>query len=405
MNPTKAPIYLDYHATTPVDPRVLEAMLPYFGPRFGNAASRSHSFGWQADEAVEISRKQMADLLQVESGSLVFTSGATEGLNMLLKGTIDASRKKGTTIITFATEHHAVLDVCQWIGTKGYEIKILPVLEDGTIDLALLRSTINKDTLLVSAMWANNETGVIHDITTIASICREFDVPFICDATQAVGKITVHPQAIGVDMMVCSGHKFYGPKGIGIVYIDPGLKIKPSPLIHGGGHEKGFRSGTLNVPAIVGMGEAARICKNEMQTDMTRVKSFRDHLENQVSSQIEEIRINGNTTHRLPTVSNLCVRLTDNQAVMTKFRSKLAISSGSACSSANPEPSHVLLAMGLSEEDAKASYRFSFGRMTKEEEVSEAARTFMDAITDYRLHSPVWEMHKSGIDISLHNRG
>ena len=405
MNSFKAPIYLDYHSTTPVDPRVLEAMLPYFSLRFGNAASRSHSYGWQADEAVEIARRYLADLLQVNDRDLFFTSGATEGLNMLIKGTVDASRKKGTTIITFATEHHAVLDVCQWLGTKGYEIKILPVQPDGSLDLQKFKSTINKDTILVAAMWANNETGVIHDIEALASICREVDVPLICDATQAVGKITVHPKEVGVDMMVFSAHKFYGPKGIGAVYINPDLKVKPTPLLHGGGHEKGFRSGTLNVPAIVGMGEAAIICIHEMNSDMTRIKSLRDDFEKNVLSEIEEVKINGDTEHRLPTVSNLCVRLTDSEAVMTKFRHKLAISSGSACSSANPEPSHVLLAMGLSEEDAKASYRFSLGRMSTQDELKEASKIFMEAILDHREHSPMWDMHKNGIDISLHNRG
>lgn len=405
MNSFKSPIYLDYHATTPVDSRVMEAMLPYFESRYGNAASRSHSFGWQADEAVEIGRKQVADLLQVNASDLFFTSGATEGLNMLLKGTVDATKKRGTTIITFATEHHAVLDVCLWLGTKGYDIKILPVNHDGSIDLQLFKSTINKDTILVAAMWANNETGVIHDVSTLAAICREVNVPLICDATQAVGKINVHPKEIGLDMLVCSAHKFYGPKGIGAVYIQPDLKPKPTPLIHGGGHEKGFRSGTLNVPAIVGMGEAASIGAHEMEADKNRIKSLRDLFERYVMDEIEEVKINGHTENRLHTVSNLCVRLTDSQGVMTKFRHKLAISSGSACSSANPEPSHVLLAMGLGEDNAKASYRFSFGRMSTEEEVKEAARIFCEAVNEYREHSPLWEMHKNGVDISMHNRG
>jgi len=399
MNQTKSPIYLDYHATTPVDERVLKAMLPYFDVRFGNAASRSHSFGWQANEAVEIARKQVADLLLVNPNDLFFTSGATEGLSMLLKGMADANSKKGKHIITLATEHHAVLDVVEWLGTKGYEISVLPVNADGSIDLEKFKQEIRKDTILVSAMWANNETGVIHDVASIGTICKEANVPFICDATQAVGKIEVHPKDVGVDMMVCSAHKFYGPKGIGAVYINPAMKVKPTPLIHGGGHENGYRSGTLNVPAIVGMGEAARICKEIGKNDMERIQKFRDHFEKTILNELEEVSVNGNVERRMHTVSNLCVRFTESQAVMTKFRSKLAISSGSACSSADPAPSHVLLAMGLSEEEAKASYRFSFGRPTTSEEVEMAAELFVNAVKEYREQSPVWGMHIKGIDV------
>jgi cysteine desulfurase len=399
MSQSKSPIYLDYHATTPVDARVLKAMLPYFEVRFGNAASRSHSYGWQANEAVEIARNQVADLLAINAQDLVFTSGATEGLNMLIKGIADANGKKGKHIITFATEHHAVLDVVEWLETKGYDISVLPVNQDGTIDAENLTRQIRNDTILVSAMWANNETGVIHDVASIGSICKKANVPFLCDATQAVGKIEVHPREIGVDMMVCSAHKFYGPKGIGAVYINPALKVKPTPLIHGGGHEHGFRSGTLNVPAIVGMGEAAKICKEEMTGDRERIQKLRDHFEKTILSEAEEVSVNGNVDHRLHTVSNLGVRLTESQAVMTKFRSKLAISSGSACSSADPAPSHVLLAMGLSKENAKASYRFSFGRPTTEDEVEKAAKLFIDAVREYREQSPVWAMHLKDIDV------
>ncbi len=405
MNRPKAPIYLDYHATTPVDERVLQAMLPYFSEKFGNAASRSHSFGWQASEAVELARKQVAELLMVETKDLFFTSGATESLNMLIKGMAEASILKGKHLITFTTEHHAVLDVMTWLGTRGYEISLLPVAQDGTIDLENFKRQIRKDTILVSAMWANNETGVIHEIGSISSICREAKVPFLCDATQAVGKIQVNPKTVGVDLLVCSAHKFYGPKGIGVMYINPDLKPKPTPLILGGGHERGYRSGTLNVPAIAGMGEAAKIAKVEMEGNTERIQKFRDHFEKRVLNALEEVRVNGNIDKRLPSVSNLCVRLTDSQAVMTKFRSKLAISSGSACSSADPAPSHVLLAMGLSEEDAKASYRISFGCPVTEEEVEAAAEIFIEAVKEYRHQSPIWEMHKNGIDISSHNRG
>ncbi|HEX5113150.1 MAG TPA: cysteine desulfurase family protein [Saprospiraceae bacterium] len=404
MNSNQQPIYLDYHSTTPVDPRVLEAMLPYFENRFGNAASRSHSYGWQASEAVELARRQVASLLHVNPEELFFTSGATEGLNTLIKGMVDSTRKKGNQIVTIATEHHAVLDVFQWLGTKGYENIIIPVNQDGNVDLEKFNQTINRDTILVCAMWANNETGVIHDIARMAFICKEKEVPFICDATQAVGKMDINPKAAGVDMMVCSAHKFYGPKGIGIMYIDAALKVKPTPLIHGGGHEEGRRSGTLNVPAIVGMGEAAKICMAEMKPDRSRIEKMRDEFEKQLLEELELVTINGKESNRLPTVSNVCVRLTESQAVMTKFRSKLAISSGSACSSANPQPSHVLLAMGLSEDEAKASYRFSLGRPTTEEEVREAVRLFINAINEYRSQSPLWEMYKNGMDISIPGR-
>ncbi|HJW29901.1 MAG TPA: cysteine desulfurase family protein [Saprospiraceae bacterium] len=400
MSRPAGPIYLDYHATTPVDLRVIEAMLPYFDVRFGNAASRSHSFGWQAEEAVKIARQQIANLLMVDSRDLVFTSGATEGLNFLIKGIADASEKKGRHIITIATEHHAVLDIMPWLEKKGFEVTMLPVKPDGTIDPDLLKSRIRKDTILLAAMWANNETGLIQDIPAIAKICRDAGVPLICDATQAVGKIEVHPLEAGIDMMVCSAHKFYGPKGIGVVYIDPKLKVKPTPLLHGGGHEHGYRSGTLNVPGIVGMGEASKFANADLGFSIERIKGLRDKFEQKVLTEVEEVRINGNVDHRLPTVTNLCVPFTDSQAVMTKFRSKLAISSGSACSSADPAPSHVLLAMGLNEAEAKASYRISFGRPTTEEEVETAAGLFIQAVKEYRSQNPVWQMHRQGMDVS-----
>jgi cysteine desulfurase len=251
---------------------------------------------------------------------------------------------------------------------------------------------------MVIVMWANNETGVIQDMSAIGKICQERNVLFISDATQAIGKIDVDPVATGIDMLACSAHKFYGPKGIGMVYINSKMKVKPEPLIHGGGHEHGLRSGTLNVPAIVGMGEAAKICKEEMHYDMQRIRKWRDEFEKNIVSQLEEVTINGDQSNRLPTVSNICVRFTDSQAVMTKFRTRLAISSGSACSSADPSPSHVLLAMGLSSEEAKASYRFSLGRFTTDLEMEEASRLFLDAVKHYRDQSPVWQMNRGELD-------
>ncbi|MEO6131056.1 MAG: cysteine desulfurase family protein, partial [Saprospiraceae bacterium] len=252
------PIYLDYHATTPVDPRVLEVMLPYFTKNFGNPASRSHPFGWKANEAVEIARKQVADLLKVIPQDIFFTSGASEGLNMAIKGLAESLSYKGKHIISFTTEHHAVLDPLSWLSSKGYDITLLPVNKDGMPDIDQLRSSVRKDTIMVIAMWANNETGVINDMNVIGEVCRDKGVPLVCDATQAVGKIEVHPNDSGIDILILSAHKMYGPKGAGAVYIGrKGKKLKPEPLIHGGGHEEGFRSGTLNVPAIVGLGAAA----------------------------------------------------------------------------------------------------------------------------------------------------
>ena len=399
MSPMKSPIYLDYHATTPMEDRVVESMLPYFSTRFGNAASRSHSYGWQAAEAVDIARRQVGELLQVDDRDITFTSGATEGLNFLLKGTAESLQKKGKHIITIATEHHAVLDTLDWLKTKGFEITTLPVNRDGRIDFDLLQQSIRKDILFISAMWANNETGVIHEMATIGRLCANAGIPLICDATQAVGKIKVSPVEVGIDMMVFSGHKIYGPKGIGAVYINPHLKFKPTALIHGGGHENGLRSGTLNVPAIVGLGTACQIIHERLLEDEQRISDLRDYFEIKVLAALEETEINGNREHRLPTVSNLCVRYVDSQSVMTKFRTKLAISSGSACSSADPSPSHVLLAMGLTENEAKGSFRFSFGRPTTQKEVDEAATIFIDAVKEYRSQSPAWGMHLKGIDV------
>ena len=393
------PIYLDYHATTPVDARVLESMLPYFSERFGNAASRSHSYGWQASEAVELARSQVADLIHVQAKSIFFTSGATEGLNMLIKG-IAQNSKKGKHIITCATEHHAVLDVTHWLKEQGFEITIVPVDRNGSINVDLLKVSIRPDTILVTLMWANNETGVIHDIDLIGAICRDANVSLISDATQAVGKMDIDPVTAQMDAVACSAHKFYGPKGIGAVWINPSLKTKPLPLIHGGGHENGFRSGTMNVPAIVGMGMAAKICKEEMQQDHAHISNLRDQFEKKVLAAIDQSFVNGNQNSRLHTVSNIGVPFTESQAVMTKFRSKLAISSGSACSSADPTPSHVLLAMGLSGQQAKASYRFSFGRFTTSEEMESAAELFIKASLEYRSQNPVWQMHLQGIDVS-----
>ena len=401
MSAPYKPIYLDYHATTPVDPRVLEAMLPWFTENFGNAASRSHSYGWQASEAVELARSQVAGLLKADPKDIVFTSGSTEGLNMAIKGIAESSGNIGKHIITISTEHHAVLDTVEWLGRKGYEITVLPVDYSGHIDLDTLKDSIRKDTIMVVAMWANNETGVVHPIKEIGLICSEDDVPLICDATQAAGKIEIDPVASEVDILTLSAHKLYGPKGVGAIYLNQkALRVKPGALIHGGGHERGFRSGTLNVPGIVGLGAAALLRQNNLVKDALRLERFRNHFEKSILSSLEEVTVNGDIEGRLPTVSNLKVTAVDSQAVMNRFRSKLAISSGSACSSANPEPSHVLLAMGLTASEAKGSFRISFGAPTTMDEVDKAAQILIEAIDTERSQSPLWQMFKQGIDIS-----
>lgn len=401
MSAPHKPIYLDYHATTPLDPRVLEAMLPWFTENFGNAASRSHSYGWQASEAVELARSHVAELLKADPKDIVFTSGSTEGLNMAIKGIAESSGSFGNHIITIATEHHAVLDPLEWLEKKGYEVTVLPVDIYGHFDLNRLKECIRKDTIMVVVMWANNETGVLYPLTEIGMICQAAGVPLISDATQAAGKIKINPLESGVGMLTLTAHKFNGPKGVGAIYLnEKGLRVKPAALIQGGGHERGFRSGTLNVPGIVGLGMAALLRQNDLLEDGLRMKRLRDHFEKSILSTVEAVFVNGDIDSRLPTVSNVKVTAVDSQAVMNRFRSKLAISSGSACSSANPEPSHVLLAMGLSAAEAKGSFRISIGSTTTLEEVDKAAQILKDAIDAERSQSPLWQMFKQGIDIS-----
>ncbi len=376
-------------------------MLPFFTEHFGNPSSRSHPYGWQASEAIEIARKQVAVLLGVPAAEITFTSGSTEGLNMAIKGLSEALAHKGKHIISITTEHPSVLDPLDYLSHRGCKVSYLKVSDKGMIDVQQLANTIQSDTIMVIAMWANNETGVIHDIASIGQICKEKGIAFITDATQAIGKILIDPIRCGVDILVLSGHKIYGPKGTGAIWIHQNeKKLKPVPLLQGGGHEAGMRAGTLNTPGIVGFGKACQLINENLSVDMEHVHHLRNEFEKKVTSQVEEVKINGDIQHRLPTVSNLRIDFTDSQAVMTKLRTKLAISSGSACSSATPAPSHVLLAMGLTATQAKASYRISFGRMTTEEEMQEAAHLFIEAIHQYRSENPVWQMVKQGIDIS-----
>ncbi|WP_344978944.1 cysteine desulfurase family protein [Compostibacter hankyongensis] len=367
-------IYMDYNATTPCDPRVVEAMLPYFSARFGNAASHTHAFGWEAREAAELAREQVAGLIGAEAGELVFTSGATEAINLALKGIFELYRHKGNHIITCVTEHKAVLDTCAELERRGAAVTYLPVDGAGRLDPDALAAALTPQTLLVSVMYANNETGVIQDIPLLSRLSREQGALFMTDATQALGKIPVEVNRDGIDLLCCSAHKLYGPKGAGALYLRRRApRVRLHPLIHGGGHEKGLRSGTLNVPGIVGLGAAAECCRREMQADAARLGALRDELEKTLL-RTGRARINGDAGHRLPHVSNLAFLRTDGNALLSAVTKRVAVSSGSACTSALPRPSHVLSAMGLDPSLARASLRLSLGRMTTPEEVQEAAR-------------------------------
>lgn len=398
MNPPF--IYLDNNATTPVDPRVLAAMLPYFTDIPGNAASRNHPYGWKAKEAVDTARQQIADLLTVERKELVFTSGATEAINLAIKGIYENYSRKGKHIITLQTEHKAVLDTCKRLEKIGAEVTYLPVQEDGLLNVELLKTTIRPDTILVSVLWANNETGVIQPMKDIGHICQEKGVFLMSDATQAVGKIPVSPKEVGVHLMAFSAHKMYGPKGMGALYVSQRQpKIKIPAQIDGGGHENGMRSGTLNVPSIVGFGKAAMIAKTEMQRDAERLQELRDQFEAKMLNGLEEVKINGEPNIRLPHVSNLSFRFIKGETLMARFSEKLGVSSGSACTSATLEPSHVLQAMGLNDYWAHGALRFSLGRFTKVEEIEKASRIVIDGVKHLRELSPIWELFKDGVEV------
>lgn len=366
------PVYLDYNATTPVDPRVLDAMLPYFSSQFGNAASRTHMFGWQAAEAVDYAREQVARLIGSEPKELVFTSGATEAVNLAIKGVFDAYAFKGNHIITAVTEHKAVLDTCTHLEKLGAEVTYLPVDKEGLIDLNELEAAIKPATILVAIMYANNETGVIQPIRAIAQVAKKHEVVFFSDATQAVGKIPVDILSDGIDLLACSAHKLYGPKGVGALYVRrKNPRVKLAAQIDGGGHERGLRSGTLNVPGIVGFGKAAEICTQEMEKEAKRLQSLRDQLENALL-KTESTAVNGSREHRLPHVTNISFQYAEGEALMMGSNKDMAVASGSACTSASIEPSHVLKALGLEDDTARSSLRFSLGRFTTEEEIDYA---------------------------------
>ena len=393
------PIYLDNNATTPMDPRVLEAMLPYFVEKFGNAASRSHSFGWVAEEAVDYAREQVARLINADPKEIIFTSGATEADNLALKGVFEMYASKGNHIITCTTEHKAVLDACKHIEKMGGQVSYLDVQPDGLIDLNALEAAITDKTILISIMYGNNEIGVVQPIREISKIARKHGVLLFTDATQAVGKIPVDVQSDGIDLLSFSGHKMYGPKGIGVLYVRrKNPRVKVTAQMDGGGHERGMRSGTLNVPGIVGLGKACELCMNEMEAEAARLSAMRDRLENALL-QLEEAYVNGNTAHRLPHTSNISFKYVEGEGLMMGFNKNIALSSGSACTSASLEPSYVLKALGLGDDLAHSSLRFGLGRFTTDEQIDFTIKAVSETVTKLREMSPLWEMFKDGIDL------
>ena len=395
----KLPIYLDHNATTPMDPRVLEAMLPYFVENFGNAASRNHSFGWQAEEAVDYAREQIAQLIGADPKEIIITSGATEGDNLGIKGVFEMYATKGNHIITCTTEHKAVLDTCKHLEKLGAEVTYLEVQPDGLIDLKQLEAAMKPTTILVAIMYANNEIGVIQPVREISAIAKKHGALFFTDAVQAVGKIPVDVIADGIDIMAFTAHKMYGPKGVGALYVRrKNPRVKVTAQMDGGGHERGMRSGTLNVPGIVGFGKAAEVARLDMAADTERISKLRDKLENALK-QIDETYVNGNPAHRLPHVSNISFKYVEGEGLMMGFNKDIALSSGSACTSASLEPSYVLKALGLGDDLAHSSLRFGLGRNTTEEQIDFTIKAVTDTVLKLREMSPLWEMFKDGIDI------
>ena len=394
------PIYMDYHATTPLDPRVLEAMMPYMTNKFGNAASRNHAFGWEAEEAVETARKQIASLIGATAKEIVFTSGATESNNLALKGVAEMYAERGNHIITAATEHKATLDTCKRLEKHGCRVTILPVMADGLIDLDMLKEAITEKTILVSIMYANNEIGVIQPIAEIGKICKEKGVLFHTDAVQATGKIPIDVIKDNIDLLSLSGHKIYGPKGVGALYVrrrNPRVQI--TAQIDGGGHERGMRSGTLNVPGIVGLGKACELCKEEMASESKRLSALRDKLKEALQSNLDETYINGSLEHRLPNNLNISFAFVEGESLLMGIND-VAVSSGSACTSATLEPSYVLKALGAGDDIAHSSIRFGLGRFTTEEEVDYVINKVTDVVKKLRELSPLYDMFKEGIDLS-----
>lgn len=395
------PIYLDNNATTPCDPRVVEAMLPYFTNDFGNAASRNHPFGWKAEEAVDYAREQVALLIGADPKEIIFTSGATEGDNLGIKGVFEMYASRGNHIITANAEHKAVLDTCKHIEKLGGEVTYLAVKEDGRIDLAELEAAIRPTTILISIMYANNEVGVIQPVREISAIAKKHGILFFSDATQAVGKIPVDVNKDGIDLLTFTAHKIYGPKGIGALYVRrKNPRVKVTAQMDGGGHERGMRSGTLNVPGIVGLGKACELCRLEMAEDTARISAMRDKLENGLL-QLEEAYVNGSREHRLPHVTNISFKYVEGEGLLMGFNKNIAVSSGSACTSASLEPSYVLKALGLGDDLAHSSLRFGLGRFTTEDQIDYTIKAVSDTVNKLREMSPLWEMFKEGVDMNL----
>jgi len=396
----KLPIYMDNHATTPVDPRVVEAMLPYFTEKFGNAASRNHSFGWAGEEAIETARQQIASLIGATPKEIIFTSGATESDNLMIKGVAEMYREKGNHIITKAIEHKAVLDTCKRLEKYGYEVTYLPVQKDGRVDPEDVRKAITPKTILITIMYANNEIGVINPIQEIGKIAKEHGIIFAVDGVQAVGKIPVDVQNDNIDLLSISGHKIYGPKGVGALYVrrrNPRVQLAPS--IDGGGHERGMRSGTLNVTGIVGLGKACEIAQQEMATEGERLKGLRERLRKGLEAKLDEVFINGSMEHRLPNNLNMSFAYVEGESLLMGIND-IAVSSGSACTSATLEPSYVLKALGVGEDLAHTSIRFGLGRFNTPEEVDYVVDKMVQVVSKLRELSPLYEMAKEGIDIS-----
>jgi len=396
----KLPIYLDHNATTPCDPRVVEAMVPYFTNAFGNAASRNHPFGWQAEEAVDYAREQVAKLIGADPKEIIFTSGATEGDNLAIKGVYEMYASKGNHIITCNIEHKAVLDTCRNLEKEGAEITYLDVKPNGLIDLAALEAAIKPTTILIAIMYANNEIGTVMPMREISAIARKHGVLVFTDGVQAVGKIPVDVNKDGIDLMAFTAHKMYGPKGVRALYVRrKNPRVKVTAQIDGGGHERGMRSGTLNVPGIVGFGKACEICLQEMESDAKRISQLRDKLENALL-KVEESYLNGDKESRLPHVTNISFKYVEGEGLMMGFNKNIALSSGSACTSASLEPSYVLKALGLGDDLAHSSLRFGLGRFTTEEQIDYTIEHVTNTVNKLREMSPLWEMFKDGIDLN-----
>ncbi|MCX8019469.1 MAG: IscS subfamily cysteine desulfurase [Chitinophagaceae bacterium] len=396
----KLPIYLDHNATTPCDPRVVEAMLPYFTEKFGNAASRNHPFGWEAEEAVDYAREQVARLIGADPKEIIFTSGATEADNLAIKGAFDMYASKGNHIITCNIEHKAVLDTCKRIEKTGGEVTYVKVQPNGIVNPADIEAAIKPNTILIAIMYANNEIGTVMPIREISAIAKKHGILFFTDATQAVGKIPVDVNKDGIDLMAFTAHKMYGPKGVGALYVRrKNPRVKVTAQMDGGGHERGMRSGTLNVPGIVGFGKACELCMQEMPEESQRIRKLRDKLENALL-QIEETHLNGDKEKRLPHVCNISFKYVEGEGLLMGFNKNIAVSSGSACTSASLEPSYVLKALGLGDDLAHSSIRFGLGRYTTEEQIDYTIEQVTQTVQRLRDMSPLWEMYKEGIDLN-----